>query len=233
MVTEMAGSVEHLAVAWELSQRWKDKIDYPEYFWVGNICPDGIMSRTGYQRTMKMHTHFRNEIPDYLFGEEDNLNIFHRRVEAFAAQIWVKEGRERELYLGYLTHILTDEIFMLTVRPEFMRCIEVLGLNQRMPETFEYFTYDVNQVDYRLSRDYPGMDIVYQKLQTIESYGLPGILTVEEMDRSRQWVLDFFFDQTKVVETPRYYTYDRAVRFIRDAVEHVENWMVEHGIDIS
>ena len=64
---------------------------------------------------------------------------------------------DRDLYLGYVTHILTDEIFMKTIRQEFMEKIAAIGLTDRDAETFEYFTYDVNQIDFRLGREYPGI----------------------------------------------------------------------------
>lgn len=159
----MAGSVEHMAVAVELlreDQRQQGgflKLKNPVHFVLGNLAPDGIMSRKGYVRSMKMHTHFRDGIPDWEFTREDHQKVFHQRIRSFCAQMLLEPALDRDLYLGYVTHILTDEIFMKTIRQEFMEKIAAIGLTDRDAETFEHFTYDVNQIDFRLGREYPGI----------------------------------------------------------------------------
>lgn len=159
----MAGSVEHMAVAVELlreDQRQQGsflKLKDPVHFVLGNLAPDGIMSRKGYVRSMKMHTHFRDGIPDWEFTREDHQKVFHQRIRSFCAQMLLEPALDRDLYLGYVTHILTDEIFMKTIRQEFMEKIVAIGLTDRDAETFEHFTYDVNQIDFRLGREYPGI----------------------------------------------------------------------------
>lgn len=159
----MAGSVEHMAVAVELlreDQRQQGsflKLKDPVHFVLGNLAPDGIMSRKGYVRSMKMHTHFRDGIPDWEFTREDHQKVFHQRIRSFCVQMLSEHALDQDLYLGYVTHILTDEIFMKTIRQEFMEKIAAIGLTDRDAETFEHFTYDVNQIDFRLGREYPGI----------------------------------------------------------------------------
>ena len=159
----MAGSVEHMAVAVELlreDQRQQGsflKLKDPVHFVLGNLAPDGIMSRKGYVRSMKMHTHFRDGIPDWEFTREDHQKVFHQRIRSFCAQMLLEPALDRDLYLGYVTHILTDEIFMKTIRQEFMEKIAAIGLTDRDAETFEHFTYDVNQINFRLGSEYPGI----------------------------------------------------------------------------
>ncbi len=216
----MAGTVEHLVIAWELSERLQ--ITNRDLFIAGNICPDGIMARENYQRPMKMHTHFRDGLADYEFYKKENLSLFHKRIKRFADDYLQKSGEERDLYLGYLTHILADEIFMLTIRPEFMERIGELGLTDRDAKTFEYFTYDVNQIDYRLAAEYPGMEQVLQILRKIESYEIKDMITKDELDRSRAWILSFFFEDAPKPLEPVYYTYQRALEFIREAVDIIE-----------
>ena len=126
----MAGSVEHMAVAVELlreDQRQQGsflKLKDPIHFVLGNLAPDGIMSRKGYVRSMKMHTHFRDGIPDWEFTREDHQKVFHQRIRSFCVQMLSEHALDQDLYLGYVTHILTDEIFMKTIRQEFMEKIE-------------------------------------------------------------------------------------------------------------
>ena len=230
----MAGSVEHMAVAVELlreDQRQQGsflKLKDPVHFVLGNLAPDGIMSRKGYVRSMKMHTHFRDGIPDWEFTREDHQKVFHQRIRSFCAQMLSEPALDRDLYLGYVTHILTDEIFMKTVRPEFMAKIAVLGLTDRDAKTFEYFTYDVNQIDFKLGREYPGMHEMKECLLCEDICSIRDMITQQELADSREWVRNFFFDQAPMPEQPLFYTYERALGFIREAVLFIKEQLPEY-----
>lgn len=235
----MAGSVEHLAVTIELLHIDKAadgsllQLKDPVHFVLGNLAPDGIMSRKGYTRPMKMHTHFRDGIPDREFTAPSNLQLFHQRIRQFSRNMLSDPSLDRDLYLGYITHILTDEIFMKTVRPEFMEKIAVRGLTDRDPETFEHFTYDVNQIDFRLGVEYPGMDEMKRCLLcedhcSIRETAAFNMITSQELADSRKWVRQFFFEQAPVPEQPIYYTYERALLFIREATLFIKDRLPEY-----
>lgn len=276
----MAGSVEHMAVAVELlreDQRQQGsflKLKDPVHFVLGNLAPDGIMSRKGYVRSMKMHTHFRDGIPDWEFTREDHQKVFHQRIRSFCVQMLSEHALDQDLYLGYVTHILTDEIFMKTIRQEFMEKIAAIGLTDRDAETFEYFTYDVNQIDFRLGREYPGIkraedclrcedscsilemveperkadpDAARQELEKVANLNVVkpdpkkvedidaakpaervAMITSEELADSREWVRNFFFDRAPAPQKPVYYTYDRAVEFIGEAVAFIKQKLPEY-----
>lgn len=230
----MAGSVEHLAVTVELLHidkaaggsllQLKDTV----HFVLGNLAPDGIMSRKGYTRPMKMHTHFRDGIPDWEFTAPSNLQLFHQRIRQFSREMLSDPALDRDLYLGYITHILTDEIFMKTVRPEFMEKIAVRGLTDRDAETFEHFTYDVNQIDFRLGREYPGMDAMRECLLCEDDCSIREMITQQELADSREWVRNFFFDQAPMPGQPVYYTYERALQFIQEAALFIKDHLSEY-----
>ena len=250
----MAGSVEHMAVAVELlreDQRQQGsflKLKDPVHFVLGNLAPDGIMSRKGYVRSMKMHTHFRDGIPDWEFTREDHQKVFHQRIRSFCAQMLSEPALDRDLYLGYVTHILTDEIFMKTIRQEFMEKIAAIGLTDRDAETFEHFTYDVNQIDFRLGREYPGikraedclrcedpcsiLEMVEPERKADPDAAKPAeraaMITSEELADSREWVRNFFFDQALAPQKPVYYTYDRAAEFIGEAAAFIKQKLPEY-----
>lgn len=230
----MAGSVEHLAVTIELLQMDKAsggsllQLKNPVHFVLGNLAPDGIMSRKGYTRPMKMHTHFRDGIPDWEFTAASNLQLFHQRIRQFSEEMLSDSSLDRDLYLGYVTHILTDEIFMKTVRPEFMAKIAVLGLTERDAKTFEYFTYDVNQIDFKLGREYPGMHEMKECLLCEDICSIRDMITQQELADSREWVRNFFFDQAPMPEQPLFYTYERALGFIREAVLFIKEQLPEY-----
>ena len=239
----MAGSVEHMAVAVELlreDQRQQGsflKLKDPVHFVLWNLAPDGIMSRKGYVRSMKMHTHFRDGIPDWEFTREDHQKVFHQRIRSFCVQMLSEHALDQDLYLGYVTHILTDEIVMKTIRQEFMEKIAAIGLTDRDAETFEHFTYDVNQIDFRLGREYPGIKRAEDCLRCEDSCSIlemvkqaerVAMITSEELADSREWVRNFFFDRAPAPQKPVYYTYDRAVEFIGEAAAFIKQKLPEY-----
>ena len=89
----MAGTMIHLLTAEKLLPKLTARqAHYPfdaslkieeDYFIAGNICPDGIMAREGYQRGMKLHTHFRDGIPDGDFDKPGMVPLFERRLREF------------------------------------------------------------------------------------------------------------------------------------------------------
>lgn len=230
----MAGTMVHLVTADMLSQKLKDmEIETPlnstkldtDYFIAGNICPDGIMARHDYVRDMKKHTHFRDGIMDYDFYKEENLALFRHRLTSF-----IKENLEkletdamRSLYLGYWAHMVTDEIFMLQIRPEFLKNISVIGLTEYDMETFKYFSKDVDIIDFRLANEYEGTERIYNTLLHIKPYEIFDMITEEELTSSRNWILKYFFEtEHKDIVPPVYISYEIMWQFIHRAVNVIE-----------
>lgn len=203
----MAGTIVHLVIADMIAKEIRNgtilKIgDKPfkfdaDYFVAGNICPDGIMARKNYVREMKKHTHFRDGIRDNEFYKEENLAVFHDRLDKFFQDNInrFEEDTLKSLYLGYYIHMLTDEHFMLKIRPLFMEKISVLGLTQNDTETFRYFSHDVDMVDFKLINNYSGIKDIYNCLSDIKPYEIYDMITEEELTDSRKWILGYFFEK--------------------------------------
>lgn len=235
----MAGTIVHLVIADILSQVLKNRgIDTPyhitrldsDYFIAGNICPDGIMARCNYVRDMKKHTHFRDGIMDYDFHKEENLALFRQRLSSFIKESMkiLKTDSERSLYLGYWTHMVTDEKFMLEIRPEFLKNIAITGLTEYNMETFKYFSKDVDMIDFRLVNEYKGAERIYNALLHIKPYEIYGMITKDELTNSRKWILNYFFEtEHKNIVSPVYVSYEKMWQFINTTVKTIEdkiNW---------
>lgn len=223
----------HLVIADILAQEWAGtEVTTPygstivayDYFIAGNICPDGIMARKGYVRDMKKHTHFRDCIPDCDFHKKENRALFHKRLESFMENSFnsFKTDNERSLYLGYWVHMLADEMFVVQIRPEFLKNISVTGLTEENMETFKYFSRDVDAVDFRIVNKYNGIQRIYNALSAIKPYEISGMVTEEELTDSRKWILQYFFEteHTKTAE-PIYISYNRMMEFIKDAASKI------------
>lgn len=226
----MAGTIVHLVIADLLAEEWKDSCIVTsygnvhfkyDYFIAGNICPDGIMARKGYVREMKKHTHFRDNIEDCDFHKRENLLTFHRRLDNFMENSFniFKEDSIRNLYFGYLIHMLTDEKFVLEIRPEFMKNISVTGLTEQNMEIFKYFSKDVDTIDFSLVNEYKGIERIYNALSKINPYEIKEMVTKEELTSSRQWILNYFFETKHTdVKAPVYISYKRMKEFVNSTV---------------
>ncbi len=234
----MAGTCVHLAVATEINRRFCAETTYylgemggqyvPEFFFAGNICPDGIMAREEYRREMKLHSHLRDGIPDGTFQEPKKLVLFRRRLKNFFVQNVYEQKRDFSLYLGYLTHMLTDEKFILEIHPHVLQAIEAAGYSRQDPEMYALFGRDVDRIDFRLVEEYPGIEQAYQALCKVPPYEITDLITEQELTDSREWILSYFFETEHRLEAPIYLSYEIMYRFIMEAVEEILERLPEY-----
>lgn len=227
----MAGTMVHLLVAEKLlvvlqQRKWiyqdaADAVFEPDYFVAGNICPDGVMARKQYERSMKLHTHFRDGIPDGSFDEPGMVFLFEERMQRFWQEHIEKKDMHLSLYLGYITHMMTDEKFILEERPGFFENIAVIGLTQKDSETFVHFNRETDLVDFRLIREYPELTLAQRTLEEIQPYEVKGMLTQEELTESRKWILQHFFYQEHRTERTKYLKYDSMTAFVENVTKEI------------
>ena len=95
---------------------------------------------------MKKHTHLRDGISDWDFILPENLKLFQQRLGKFQKEYCNKVDNQ-ELYLGYLTHLITDEMFMRTIRLRCAEEAEKSGILQTDKSFFGYMMREVNGAD--------------------------------------------------------------------------------------
>ena len=235
----MAGTMVHLTVAEKL---WKwlvsEKITFPfqkdlppqeEYFIAGNICPDGIMARKGYQREMKLHTHFRDGIPDGSFDAPGMVPLFEKRMKAFWQEHFSQERECPGLYLGYVTHMMTDERYILQERPKFFQEIARIGLTKWDRETYVYFNRETDLVDYWLLRNYPELQDARRALERVKPYEIKDMITEAELTDSRRWILQYFFMREHPEELPQYISCEEMGEFIDSVTEEIKDRLWKEG----
>ncbi len=226
----MAGVITHMVVANEIRKRLPEgTIKNMGLFYLGNLAPDAIHAREGYIRAYKKHTHFRDDIPDKDFGKEECLTLFHERLAAF-----IKENRNREddlldLYRGYVAHVITDEVFILTLRDEFRNIMEQKGIAQFDPLFFEYIVKDMTRNDMLLVMNYEDIEDIRIQMEQVPIYPIKGYLTEQEMKTSRDWlVYQHFYHEQELIE-PAFISYRRMTEFIQVAAEEIVKRLSEGG----
>jgi len=235
----MAGTMVHLLTAEKLLPKltggalvypFNTSLEIkPEYFIAGNICPDGIMARNGYQRKMKLHTHFRDGIPDGDFDKPGMVPLFEERMKEFWKMHQQDEKECPGLYLGYITHMMTDERFILEERPKFFENISVTGLTEQDRETFIRFGRETDLVDFRLIREYSELKRAYASLKHVKPYEIKGMVTREELSRSRNWILEYFFETEHEEEEICFLKYDSMVHFIGEVTKEIPERLLQEG----
>lgn len=207
----MAGVVLHLAVADTVSERLNIKNE--PLFYAGNIAPDCIHSRANYNREMKKHTHFKDGLRDWQFLLPENLDNFHRKLEAFAKD-YCCDSEDRDIYIGYLSHLITDEFFMKTIRKECIKEAEKVGIPQTDMRFFEFMMRELNWSDVFAAENFSFRNPPVETVRKAYGKGVRDYIFPEEIKDSNEWIYNNFFSGDKKYEQPVFMTPDIIFGFV-------------------
>ena len=187
----MAGTVMHLVIADRLLGQLE--IQNPAYFYCGNLAPDAIMNRKNYVREMKRHTHFKDGIRLHEFRRPENFKIYLERLMDFYHTLVEKPDPHHEIYFGYLTHMLVDELYLLHFRDGFVDQLVAEGKEPTDEEFFRKYTKDVYLVDLELVQTHSFLYPMPETLRISESYEIPGFITHQELLDSKEFIIQANF----------------------------------------
>ena len=215
----MAGTVMHLVIA----DRLLDALGIrdPALFYCGNLAPDAIMARENYVREMKNHTHFKDGMKPYTFRCEGNRSVYMARFTAFARAFLRQDDPQYELYLGYVVHMLVDELFLLDYYDDFLQALVRTGRHPADPDFSRSFVCDVDQVDWELARTWPFRHPMPDTLLQRDGYDIPGWITACEISASKRFIIDRDFVQVHEKQPLQVTTWEKNRAFIEHCVETV------------
>ena len=217
----MPGPITHLVIANEVLKNISSSIAIDEAdFLSGALAPDAIHARAGFVRKDKKRTHLRQGIPDAEFHTNDNQELFNIRIEEFVREYLANDGEKFSLHLGYLVHLLTDESMLLTIRQDFTSSLIEEGIVPSDKEFFLRMMHDLDSNDNNLFNMYEDMTAIREMLVDYKSEGISGLLSAQELNNSRRWVIDNCFEDRKLDE-PRYITHDSFKDFVKSTVENI------------
>lgn len=210
----MAGTNIHLLITDKLLNKLdiKDK----KQFILGSLAPDTIHAKPDYVRDDKRKSHLRLGIRDAHFHFPENLDLFKERVEAFNKHV---SGDKKDLYLGYLCHVMTDELFIMTIRREYTQSKELKGFSCVDQGFYDQMIKESEHIDQALWQKY---DLEHYK-STILDLPFQDVLdfvTAEHQKISVNWMVHHKFVDKPLVET-EYFTLRRAEDFVDEAVETI------------
>ncbi len=218
----MAGLITHMVIAREIIKLLPKGIIQEEgLFYLGNLAPDAIHAREGYIRDFKKHTHFRDNIRDIDFLLKDNQIAYRKRLEGFIVKNRDRNDGLYDLYRGYVAHVLTDELFIRTVRAEFCEVMDKLNIAQNDPRFFDYIIRDMNRNDMLLVKRYDEIEEVKRQIEQVPIHQIDDLLSHQEMKDSMEWLIRRHFYEEHELIPPVYISYDRTVEFVQAAANEV------------
>jgi len=201
----MPHTVIHLAVADRTYEMLGSSvIKNAPLFFSGNLAPDAIHARKGYQRADKKRTHLcEGGISLYGFGYPEKSDLFNQRLSLFIDEYCNTHSEYRDLYLGYAAHLLTDEIYSLEVcksLEEHLKCsgTELHGAELRknivdnidnIKEYDDFFTNYHDTINSMIP-GYPFKQNIVDVLEAVWDYEVPNYVTADEINRSKRWVIN-------------------------------------------
>ena len=106
--------------------------------------------------------------------------------------------------------------------------IAVTGYDRDNPQTYVKFGRDVDQIDFRLVKEFPGIDKAYQALCQVTPYEIADYITEQELTASREWIKSYFFETEHTIEDPIFLPYQEMYQFIPEAVSQICDRLPEY-----
>lgn len=234
----MAGTVTHLAVADKIySVLGGGIIKNAPLFFGGNIAPDAIHAKKDYQRADKKHSHLCDGIRSYGYGYPQTAKLFKDRINKFIEDYYMTaiENEDKDLYLGYIVHLLVDEFYLLSVYERLENHLKNNGVNTDDPGFRKNLADEVNddpsaynekyieffrETSYILdisAQDYDFKQNIVDVLEAVWDYEVKDYIGVNEINISKRWVINNFLKRDNPVNDDK----ESAVNFINTASENI------------
>lgn len=219
---DMAGVITHLVIANEILKLIPEGVIKDKgLFYLGSIAPDAVHSRENYIRIYKKHSHFRDEIPDKDFHKPENYKIYLERLINFIRRNVSRNDELIDLYRGYVVHIITDELFVLSVRQEFCDTMIKYGIEQDNSLFFKYIVNDMTRNDMLLLSSYEEIETIRNEIEKAAVYSIEDYVSSQELSDCRDWLIRHHFIEKRDIIMPVYISFDRTLSFINWAAEEI------------
>lgn len=229
----MPGTMTHLAIADSIYTMLGDTIiKNPPLFFGGNIAPDAIHAKKDYQRADKKRSHLCDGIRSYGYGYPEIAELFKNRINVFIKNYLMAATENRDLYLGYVVHLLTDEFYLLKAYNQLEDKYRSMGVNPDEPEFRKKLADEVNNGNHReffskytynndiLPNEYKFNYNVLDILNAIWDYEVKDHINANEINISKHWIISEYF-KNKSVQTDISHDSTHAVQLVYSAAENI------------
>lgn len=212
----MAFTSTHIAIADRINSILGDGvINNLPLFFGGNIAPDAIHAKKNYQRADKKHSHLCDGIRSYGYGYPEIARLFKGRVNEFIEKYYMTAGEDKDLYFGYIVHLLVDEFYLLSAyerlenhlinnganpdEPGFRKKLadEISDDPQEYNEAYIDFFRETSSIINISANDYDFKQNAVDVLEAVWDYEVKDYIGVNEINISKRWAIDHFFKSEK------------------------------------
>ena len=212
----MSDSATHIVIADRINSILGNGVikNLPLFFG-GNIAPDAIHAKKDYVRTDKKRTHLCDGIRSYGYGYPETARMFRDRVNDFIENYYMAAGEDKNLYFGYIVHLLVDEFNLFTVYDQLVNHLKNNGANFDEPgfrrkisdevnedpqEYNEAYINIIREISSKLeisAVDYDFKLNAVDMLEAVWDYEVKDYISANEINISKRWVINHFFKNGK------------------------------------
>ncbi len=212
----MAVTSTHIAIADRINSILGDGVikNLPLFFG-GNLAPDAVHAKKDYQRADKKHSHLCDGIRSYGYGYPEIAQLFKDRVNEFIEKYYVTAGEDKDLYFGYIVHLLVDEFYLLSVYERLENHFKTNGANPDEPgfrkkladeisddpqaynDAYIDFFRESSSIMNISANDYDFKQNVVDVLEAVWDYEVKDYIGVNEININKRWVINTFFKGEK------------------------------------
>lgn len=234
----MASSITHIAIADRMYFLLGDRVikNLPLFFG-GNLAPDAIHAKKDYRRADKKRSHLCEGIRSYGYGYPEIAELFHSRVNEFIENYYLTASEHRDLYLGYIVHLLVDEYYLFTIYSHLEEHLKNNGVDTDEPsfrknladsisndpdeynEKYINFFSDMSKVYDISPYEYPFKQNVIDVLEAAWDYEIKDYIGAVEINASKRWLINKYFKSEPPQDTNIVCNRERAIKFIDLAAE--------------
>ena len=233
----MPGTLTHIAIADKIYSILGDSVikNLPLFFG-GNLAPDAIHAKENYQRADKKHSHLCDGIRSYGYGYPEIAQLFKDRVNEFIEKYYMTAGEDKDLYFGYIVHLLVDEFYLLSIYEKLENHLKCNGANPDDPKFRKNLAgainddpkfYNPDYIDFFKktsaiieisANDYDFKQNVVEVLEAVWDYEIKDYISVNEINISKRWVINNFFKSEKTKSNDDNET---AIKFVDLTAENI------------
>ena len=220
----MSGIVTHLAIADKIyTLLGGDIIKNLPLFFCGNIAPDAVHAKKDYHRIDKLHSHLCEGICLYGYGSPENAKLFQDRINEFVSNYYLPSCENKDLYLGYIVHLLVDQLDSFAVCNYLEEHMRNNGFNDDKLGLYNSIIEEVNHGGYReffsiSANEYNFKANVLYELEEVWDYEVKDYIDRNELNISKRWVINNYFSSDQIQDSNKH---DRAIKFIDHASTNI------------
>ena len=162
-------------------------------------------------------------MPTDEFQNPVKLKIYHERLNKFIEAFYLSSEENKSLYLGYVVHLIADEISNTLLRTPFNRLMFKYEIGPNEIALFDAVLSDIDYADKFVLNKYPYSRNIVNILDSIWDYDIKGLVGKEEINSNKRYVIEKFQKKERPKRALQYYSYDDAVEFIDYSVNEIVN----------